>query len=131
MRRPSSPALFSPPTSASPPRHAQTVPLCSLALRSVRDYIHVVDLAKGHLAALAKLDSSPGCVVYNLGTGTGYSVLEMLAAYSKVSPHQQIPHQQILRQQILRQQRPCQQRTPNSVIDSSVCAWPLAGLWAT
>lgn len=48
----------------------------------VRDYIHVVDLAKGHLAALRKLESSPGCVTYNLGTGTGYSVLEMLNAYS-------------------------------------------------
>ena len=35
----------------------------------VRDYIHVVDLAKGHLAALRKLTSSPGCVTYNLGTG--------------------------------------------------------------
>ena len=44
----------------------------------VRDYIHVVDLAKGHTAALAKLKSSPGCVTYNLGTGTGYSVLDML-----------------------------------------------------
>jgi len=51
----------------------------------VRDYIHVVDLAKGHLAALKKVDSSPGCVTYNLGTGTGYSVLEMLAAYSKAA----------------------------------------------
>jgi len=49
----------------------------------VRDYIHVVDLAKGHLAALEKLKDTPGCVTYNLGTGTGYSVLEMLSAYSK------------------------------------------------
>jgi len=47
----------------------------------VRDYIHVVDLAKGHLAALKKVATNPGSVVYNLGTGTGYSVLEMLAAY--------------------------------------------------
>ena len=51
----------------------------------VRDYIHVVDLAKGHLAALRKLESSPGCVTYNLGTGMGYSVLDMVKAYSKAS----------------------------------------------
>ena len=49
----------------------------------VRDYIHVVDLAKGHLAALKKVETNPGCATYNLGTGTGNSVLEMLAAYSK------------------------------------------------
>jgi len=49
----------------------------------VRDYIHVVDLAKGHLAALKKLTENPGCETYNLGTGVGYSVLEMLAAFSK------------------------------------------------
>jgi len=49
----------------------------------VRDYIHVVDLAKGHLAALKKLESSPGCATYNLGTGVGYSVLDMLKAFSK------------------------------------------------
>ena len=47
--------------------------------------VDVVDLAKGHLAALKKVDSNPGCVTYNLGTGTGYSVLEMLAAYSKAA----------------------------------------------
>ena len=49
----------------------------------VRDYIHVVDLAKGHTAALKKVESSPGCVTYNLGTGVGYSVLEMVKAYEK------------------------------------------------
>jgi UDP-glucose 4-epimerase len=49
----------------------------------VRDYIHVVDLAKGHLAALKKLEASPGRVVYNLGTGTGYSVLEMVQASAR------------------------------------------------
>ena len=49
----------------------------------VRDYIHVVDLAKGHIAALRKLEAAPGCVTYNLGTGTGYSVLDMVKAYSK------------------------------------------------
>ncbi len=51
----------------------------------VRDYIHVVDLARGHLAALDKLRESPGAVVYNLGTGQGYSVLEMVAAFERVS----------------------------------------------
>ena len=51
----------------------------------VRDYIHVVDLADGHLAALRKLRTKCGLVVYNLGTGTGYSVLEMVEAFSKAS----------------------------------------------
>ncbi len=51
----------------------------------VRDYIHVVDLAKGHLNALEKLASNPGLVTYNLGTGHGYSVLEMVAAFKKAS----------------------------------------------
>ncbi len=49
----------------------------------VRDYIHVVDLAKGHVAAVKKLESKCGIVVYNLGTGKGYSVLEVIAAYEK------------------------------------------------
>lgn len=49
----------------------------------MRDYIHVIDLAKGHLAALKKLDDKPGCVPVNLGTGTAYSVLEMLKGMSK------------------------------------------------
>ncbi|WP_283592902.1 UDP-glucose 4-epimerase GalE [Paraclostridium bifermentans] len=51
----------------------------------VRDYIHVVDLAGGHVKALEKLDSKPGLVTYNLGTGNGYSVLEMVQAFSKAS----------------------------------------------
>lgn len=51
----------------------------------VRDYIHVVDLAAGHLKALAKIRGKSGRVVYNLGTGRGYSVLEAIAAFSKVS----------------------------------------------
>lgn len=49
----------------------------------VRDYIHVVDLAAGHLKALDKLDDLPGIVTYNLGTGNGYSVLDMVKAFSK------------------------------------------------
>ena len=51
----------------------------------VRDYIHVVDLARGHLAALNKLQDQPGAVAYNLGTGRGYSVLEMVAAFAEAS----------------------------------------------
>jgi len=51
----------------------------------VRDYIHVVDLAKGHLKALERLDDSPGVVIYNLGTGQGYSVLDMVKAFEKAS----------------------------------------------
>ncbi len=51
----------------------------------VRDYIHVVDLALGHLAAIARLDTFTGCVPVNLGTGQGYSVLEMVAAAEKAS----------------------------------------------
>src|SRR5690606_25632754 len=49
----------------------------------VRDYIHVVDLALGHLKALEKRSSGPGLVTYSLGTGRGYSVLEMIAAFGR------------------------------------------------
>lgn len=49
----------------------------------VRDYIHVVDLAIGHLKALEKIKNKVGVVIYNLGTGHGYSVLEMVEAFSK------------------------------------------------
>lgn len=51
----------------------------------VRDYIHVVDLAKGHLKALAKVRKDTGVDAYNLGTGHGYSVLQMVAAFEKAS----------------------------------------------
>lgn len=49
----------------------------------VRDYIHVVDLAKGHCAALKKIEENAGLNVYNLGTGNGYSVLDVIKAFSK------------------------------------------------
>lgn len=49
----------------------------------VRDYIHVVDLAKGHVAALKKLETGAGVYTYNLGTGVGYSVLDVLHAFEK------------------------------------------------
>ena len=51
----------------------------------VRDYVHVVDLAKGHIKALDKLNANCGLVTYNLGTGNGYSVLDMIKAFSKAS----------------------------------------------
>ncbi len=52
----------------------------------VRDYIHVVDLAKGHVKAVEKLlADNPGCCIWNLGTGKGNSVLEMVSAFSKAS----------------------------------------------
>ena len=51
----------------------------------VRDYIHVVDLAVGHVLALDKLAQNPGVVTYNLGTGQGYSVLEVVAAFEQAS----------------------------------------------
>lgn len=61
----------------------------------VRDYIHVVDLAKGHVAALQKLAPNSGLSVFNLGTGRGYSVLEVINAMSEVVgkaiPYQILP----------------------------------------
>lgn len=51
----------------------------------VRDYIHVVDLAIGHLRAIEKLESGPGLAIYNLGTGNGYSVLQVVKAFEKAS----------------------------------------------
>ena len=58
----------------------------------VRDYIHVVDLALGHLQALAKLKENPGVATYNLGTGHGYSVLDMVKAFAQASG-KPIPYQ--------------------------------------
>jgi len=51
----------------------------------VRDYIHVVDLAKGHIKALEKILKGQGVSAYNLGTGTGYSVLDMVNAFEKAT----------------------------------------------
>jgi UDP-glucose 4-epimerase len=53
----------------------------------VRDYIHVMDLANGHVKALEKLITNPGLVTYNLGTGRGYSVMEVLNAFEKACQH--------------------------------------------
>ncbi len=51
----------------------------------VRDYIHVVDLARGHVCAIQKLHENPGLVIYNLGTGNGYSVLDVIHAFEEAS----------------------------------------------
>lgn len=51
----------------------------------VRDYIHVVDLAKGHIKAVEKLQGTTGLFTYNLGTGTGYSVYDLVKAFEKAS----------------------------------------------
>lgn len=58
----------------------------------VRDYVHVVDLAYGHVLALKKLETNCGLVIYNLGTGIGYSVLDLIHAYEKACGHE-IPYQ--------------------------------------
>ena len=51
----------------------------------VRDYIHVVDLSKGHVAAVDYVTENVGCEVFNLGTGTGYSVLDMVTTFQQVN----------------------------------------------
>ena len=51
----------------------------------VRDYIHVVDLAKGHVAVMKKFEDAPGVYIYNLGTGIGYSVLDIVKAFEKAN----------------------------------------------
>ncbi|MDR2207595.1 MAG: UDP-glucose 4-epimerase GalE [Azoarcus sp.] len=58
----------------------------------VRDYIHVMDLAEGHMAALGWLTGHPGCHAINLGTGQGYSVLEMVKAFASAS-ERDVPYQ--------------------------------------
>ena len=57
----------------------------------IRDYIHVVDLAQGHLKALDKLLTNPGYCIYNLGTGQGYSVLDVITTFEKWS-QRKIPY---------------------------------------
>lgn len=64
----------------------------------VRDYIHVMDLAEGHLQAIKFIDHHQGAVVYNLGTGIGYTVLEMLHAFERASGRQ-IPYQIVARRE--------------------------------
>ncbi len=64
----------------------------------VRDYIHVVDLAIGHIKALEKLNSNSGLLVYNLGTGKGHSVLDLIKEFSKASG-KQIPYKIVGRRQ--------------------------------
>ena len=58
----------------------------------MRDYIHVVDLARGHVKAIRKLMEKPGVKIYNLGTGKGYSVLDVIKAFEKACG-KKIPYQ--------------------------------------
>jgi len=62
----------------------------------IRDYLHVVDLALGHISALEKLTSNPDVVTYNLGTGRGYSVLEVVSSFEKASG-KKIPYKIVAR----------------------------------
>ena len=62
----------------------------------VRDYIHVVDLAEGHLAALDYLAANPDLLTVNLGTGRGYSVLEIVRAFERASGHA-VPYEIVAR----------------------------------
>jgi len=62
----------------------------------IRDYIHVIDLALGHLKALDRLAANPGVITYNLGTGRGTSVMEMLAAFERAAG-KEIPYQVVAR----------------------------------
>jgi UDP-glucose 4-epimerase len=62
----------------------------------VRDYIHVVDLARGHLKALEALAKHPGLLTVNLGTGKGYSVLDMVRAFEKASGRK-VPYEIVAR----------------------------------
>jgi len=62
----------------------------------VRDYIHVVDLALGHLSALERFKCEPAVSVYNLGTGRGYSVLEVIRAFEKASGRK-VPYRLVAR----------------------------------
>jgi len=64
----------------------------------VRDYIHVVDLALGHIKTLPKLFHGPGLLIYNLGTGSGYSVLEMIKGFEAAS-NKKIPYKIVERRQ--------------------------------
>ena len=62
----------------------------------VRDYIHVSDLAQGHVAALRRLMDEAGCLTVNLGTGRGYSVLELVSAYAAASGRE-VPYEVVAR----------------------------------
>ena len=57
----------------------------------VRDYIHVMDLASGHVAALKKIKEKAGLCIYNLGTGVGYSVLDIVKNFEEAN-HVKIPY---------------------------------------
>ena len=56
----------------------------------VRDYIHVVDLAKGHVKALKKIEEKAGLCIYNLGTGCGYSVLDIVKNFEEATAKEEL-----------------------------------------
>jgi UDP-glucose 4-epimerase len=58
----------------------------------VRDYIHVVDLAKGHVKALRKIQENAGLSIYNLGTGTGYSVMDLIRNF-ELATGKKVPYE--------------------------------------
>ncbi|MBO4367872.1 MAG: UDP-glucose 4-epimerase GalE [Clostridia bacterium] len=62
----------------------------------LRDYIHVVDLAKGHVCAIRYAEENNGCDVFNLGTGVGYSVLDIINTFEEVN-HIKVPHEIVAR----------------------------------
>jgi UDP-glucose 4-epimerase len=97
----------------------------------VRDYIHVSDLALGHVAAIKKLKENPGFVVYNLGTGKGTSVLQMIQAFEQASG-KKIPYQIVARRpgDIAVSYADCQKadkeldwKTQKTVLDACIDSW--------
>ena len=62
----------------------------------VRDYIHVVDLARGHVCALNAINNKCGCEIFNLGTGHGYSVLDVVKTFERVN-NIKIPYEIVAR----------------------------------
>lgn len=67
----------------------------------VRDFIHVVDLAKGHVCALNAIERKCGLVIYNLGTGQGYSVLDVVKAFERVNGVEVPYHAQVISQHVI------------------------------
>jgi UDP-glucose 4-epimerase len=97
----------------------------------VRDYIHVSDLALGHVAAIKKLKENPGFVVYNLGTGKGTSVLQMIQAFEQASG-KKIPYQIVARRpgDIAVSYADCKKaekdlgwKTQKTVLDACIDSW--------
>jgi len=97
----------------------------------VRDYIHVVDLAKGHLAALKQLDRQTGFDIYNLGSGQGTSVIQIIQAFESAAGRQ-IPYEVIERRpgdvaacyaDVTKANRKLHWRTEKTIKDACIDAW--------